>query len=381
MIEPMERKLVLYSHLAFYPIHWQAFLHLCAHYRVRGTAIAVAQADLPLVHQQLGWVDPRTIGQDAYAPAVRILPARNRLARVYQLCKELRRISPDAIWAQEEPTDPYLLQILGMYLFNRRPRIVSAVCENTFAPGSPAIRLSRRILWSRLDGLLAVATPSLEGIRAAGMPEGIPAASLVAGATAPPDQVDPLPLPFGRTARDFVLGFVGRICEEKGWKVLLTAMLSLPGSVYCLLAGDGPQIGELQEWMKRPKLRERVSYMGLLPKDMLWRFYAALDCLVLPSLTLPGWKEQFGGVLADGMAMGLPLIGSDSGAIPEVIGPAGLTVPEGEAEALGAAIERLQQSPDLCQNLGEAGRRRFREEWAIPAYATKIARMLGLILR
>ena len=59
MVEPIERKLVFYSHLAFYPIHWQAFLHLCAHYRVRGTAIAVAQADLPLVHQQLGWVDPR----------------------------------------------------------------------------------------------------------------------------------------------------------------------------------------------------------------------------------------------------------------------------------------------------------------------------------
>ena len=114
---------------------------------------------------------------------------------------------------------------------------------------------------------------------------------------------------------------------------------------------------------------------------MLWRFYAALDCLVVPSLTFPHWKEQFGGVLADGMAMGLPLIGSDSGAIPEVIGPAGLAVPEGQAEALGAAIERLQQSPELCENLGEAGRRRFREEWAIPAYATKIAQMLRLVSR
>ena len=380
MMSSSDRNLLLLSQLAFYPMHWHVFRFLCTDYRVQGTVIARVPASLPSVHQQLGWVDPRTATVD-FPVNIRYMPEGNRLSKVRWLYQELRTIQPDVIWVQEEPTDPYLLEILALYLVKRRPRIVTSVCENIFSRGSWLRYLTRRLLWSRLDGLLAVATPSLEGIRAAGMPSQIPAATLVASALSPPDKVEPLPCPFPKTEGDFVVGFAGRICQEKGWKVLLTALMSLPQSFKCLLAGDGPQVEELKEWLIRPALQDRAFYVGLLPKDVLWRFYAALDCLVLPSLTLPGWKEQFGGVLADGMAMGLPLIGSDSGAIPEVIGPAGLVVPEGDAETLAAAVQHLDQDPRLRNCLSIAGRRRFDEEFAIPAYGRKIASALGLAPR
>ena len=56
---------------------------------------------------------------------------------------------------------------------------------------------------------------------------------------------------------------------------------------------------------------------------------------MLPSLTRPNWKEQFGRVLIEAMASGVPVIGSDSGAIPDVIGQAGLIFPEGDFSGAG----------------------------------------------
>ena len=66
------------------------------------------------------------------------------------------------------------------------------------------------------------------------------------------------------------------------------------------------------------------------------------DVLVGPSLTTPRWKEQFGRMLVEAMACGVPVIGSDSGEIPHVIGDAGIVVPEGDRVALCAAIARLR---------------------------------------
>ena len=66
-----------------------------------------------------------------------------------------------------------------------------------------------------------------------------------------------------------------------------------------------------------------------MPLNDVPRHLRALDALVLPSESTPLWKEQFGHVLIEAMACGVPVVGSDSGAIPEVIGEAGLLFPGG----------------------------------------------------
>ncbi len=372
----MEEKLILYSKLAFYPMHWEAFKYLRTHYAVRGTVIANTPPLIPSVHQQLGWIDPQ---REPTSFDVRLMPQVNKAAKALWLRRELRYLQPDVIWVQEEPTDPYLLEMLTLYRFKQTPRIVTAVCENIFEHWQ--IRWFRpvwRFLWSRLDALLPVAPHSLAGVQAAGMPRAIPAQTLVAGMFAPPDRVAPLSLPFARTADDFVVGYVGRICEEKGWKVLLTALESLPPNYKCVLAGDGLQRDELKSWLAKPGMKDRAFFLGLLPREPLYGLYRSLDVLVIPSLTTRRWKEQNCGVALEGLSMGLPLIGSDSGGIPDIIGSGGMIVPENEPKALAAALRQLYVDPEQRRRLGEAGRQQFLAEFEISAYARKIARGLQL---
>lgn len=371
-------RVVLCSRYAFYPIHFEAFRYLCRNYAVEGVLIGCATPDLPSVHQQLGSIDSASIKKVDGIMEVLTMPEGDVGTQTKWLFGQLDRLNPDAIWVQEEPTDYYLFQILRKYFFRRKPTIVTAVCENIFPPGSFWKRQAKKILWSRLDGLMATAKASIDGIQKAGMPKSVKTTMLVGGAFAPPEPLQPMALPFERASGDFVVGFAGRICDEKGWKVLLNAIAKLPVNIKCMLAGDGPQRDELGNWLQRPELKGRAYYVGLLPKDKLWSFYKAVDCLAVPSLTFSQWKEQFGGVIADGMALGLPVVGSDSGSIPEVIGSTGLIVPENNADALAEAIGKLRKDAVLRARLGELGKQRFYAEFETAAYARKIARSLGL---
>lgn len=359
-------KLVLYSRLAFYPTHWQALEEIVRRCGVEAFVLAAKAPELPSVHEAHGTAEP------GRGIVVRRMPDGPRRDRVVWLAQQLRRIKPDAIWVQEEPIDPFLLEILAFYRLRRRPRIVAAVCENIFPPPASRVeRVARRTLWPRLDSLIAVASASVDGIRAAGMPQSVPAVTPVAGGLAPPAHVEPMQLPFADS--DFVVGFAGRIVEEKGWRVLAEALGSLPDEFKLAVAGDGPDREALGD-----ALPGRVHDVGLLPKDELWSFYAALDALAVPSLTTPRWKEQLGQTVLDGLAMGVPVVASASGGLPDAVGDAGILVPESDAGALADTLGRLREDPALRERLAETGRARFEREFAIPAYAAKIAAALQL---
>src|SRR5206468_3862231 len=99
-------------------------------------------------------------------------------------------------------------------------------------------------------------------------------------------------------------------------------------------------------------------------------FLKTLDILVLPSITIPPLhREQFGRVLVEAMAAGVAVIGSSSGAIPDVIGDAGLVVPERDPTALAAAIDRLLANDNQRQALTTRGRQRVQERFAWPVIA------------
>ena len=127
--------------------------------------------------------------------------------------------------------------------------------------------------------------------------------------------------------------------------ILLQAAAELDGDWRLRLVGGGSALAETRALAASLGIGDRLSVVGQLPSADLPAEYHKLDALVLPSLTRRNWKEQFGRVLVEAMASGLPAIGSDSGAIPSVLGAAGLVVPEGDAAALARALRALRDGP------------------------------------
>jgi len=170
-----------------------------------------------------------------------------------------------------------------------------------------------------------------------------------------PEIFGPVSKPPGR---GFIVGYVGRLVEEKGVDLLLEALAGLEGMWRAYILGSGPEREPLQAQARRLGLADRVSFDAQIPSARMPAYYQQLDALVLPSRTRPNWKEQFGRVLVEAMACGVPVIGSDSGEIPHVIGDAGLIFPEGQAGALQAHLARLLANPDLRADLARRGRER-----------------------
>jgi len=162
-----------------------------------------------------------------------------------------------------------------------------------------------------------------------------------------------------RPDRPFTIGFIARIVPEKGIAVLLHAVTKLQGDWRLRLVSGGSAIDEMKALATDLNITDKVEFVGQLPSTDLPVEYHKIDLLVLPSLTRPNWKEQFGRVLVEAMASGVPVIGSDSGAIPTVINDAGLVTPEGDVDTLAQAIQRVKDSPDLQDNLIARGRKRF----------------------
>ncbi|MFA4016216.1 MAG: hypothetical protein RUDDFDWM_001319 [Candidatus Fervidibacterota bacterium] len=151
-----------------------------------------------------------------------------------------------------------------------------------------------------------------------------------------------------------VVGYVGRLIYEKGVDMLIHAVASLPNTKL-LIAGDGKMRQQLQRLIEELNLSGRVKLLGAIPHERLHEFLNALDVLVLPSRSIPHWKEQFGRVLVEAMACGIPVVGSSCGAIPEVVGDAGLIFREGDIEGLRSTL-KLMMDKDLRTELSMRGR-------------------------
>jgi glycosyltransferase involved in cell wall biosynthesis len=181
-------------------------------------------------------------------------------------------------------------------------------------------------------------------------------------------------------AQIFTMGFAGRLVPEKGLDVLLRAASGLNGSWRIHLAGGGPAQPALEALADELGIAGRVHFVGHVPSIEMPVFYRGLDVLVLPSRTLPNWKEQFGRLLIEGMACGVPVIGSDSGAIPEVIGEAGLIFPEDDVDGLRAHLLRVMVDEGLRRRLAHAGRERVLAHFTQARIAEDTVRVYGEML-
>jgi len=156
--------------------------------------------------------------------------------------------------------------------------------------------------------------------------------------------------------------FVGRLAPQKGVRTLIAAarLLKTPG-VWVLLVGDGPERSLLEREVIRLGVGDRVHLLGFVPHEHVPAVLSSADLLVLPSL-----YEELGTVLLEAMWVGLPIVASRTGGIPDVITDRvhGLLVAPGDPEALARAIDRLLAEPNLARRMGEAARERAKNyDW------------------
>jgi glycogen(starch) synthase len=171
--------------------------------------------------------------------------------------------------------------------------------------------------------------------------------------------------PFEGVGRPRVL-FVGRLARQKGVGTLVaaTALLEDPDA-QILLVGDGPERNSLERQARRLGAADRVHFLGCFAHDRLPAALAHADLLVLPSL-----YEELGTVLLEAMYVGLPIVASNTGGIPDVVedGVSGLLVEPGDPKTLARTIDRILADRGLARRLSKEARERGKDyDWEVLA--------------
>jgi glycosyltransferase involved in cell wall biosynthesis len=165
----------------------------------------------------------------------------------------------------------------------------------------------------------------------------------------------------------------GRLVWEKGHYDVLRAVASLARPPRVLLVGAGPERERLLRYADDLGLAGRIEARSVPHADMA-AVFAGASCVVLASLPIPLWEEQFGMVLAEAMAAGAPILASSSGAIPEVLGPQAQLFAPGDWATLSRLLEggplsrppgeRVRHDPELVQRYSlEAAAERLRDAY------------------
>jgi glycosyltransferase involved in cell wall biosynthesis len=187
-----------------------------------------------------------------------------------------------------------------------------------------------------------------------------------------PPGVDTMRFDAGEPPQEPLVLSVGRLVWEKGHQDVLRALALLPGR-RALIVGAGPEEARLRAHAADLGVADRVEWRRSVPYDEMPAVFARASVFVLASLPTPFWEEQFGMVLAEAAAAGVPIVAASSGAIPEVLRGHGTLFPPGDWQALAHAIERAPRERDRPQGLVEL----YSTEEAAARYARAYARVLS----
>jgi glycosyltransferase involved in cell wall biosynthesis len=163
-----------------------------------------------------------------------------------------------------------------------------------------------------------------------------------------------LPAPHELPSEGLRVGFVGRLIPHKGVDVLLRAV-ALDDRFTAEIFGAGPESDSLTALADRLGIGERVTFHGHVDEERIPDVYAEFDVLAVPSVPLPSWVEQFGRVVVEAQASGVPVIASASGALPDVVGDRGLLVEPNDPQALRDGLSRFIDEPGLWDRLRISG--------------------------
>jgi glycosyltransferase involved in cell wall biosynthesis len=144
--------------------------------------------------------------------------------------------------------------------------------------------------------------------------------------------------------------YFGRLVPEKGIHIMLEALSRIKDLKWKLLMDDfeiyaNPYTEEIKQQIGKLKIQDRVIYFHASHTGIA-AYMNAADVVLLPSISTPVWKEQYGRVVPEAMACGKILVVSATGALPELVAEAGITFPEKNIEELVKIMRDIILNPD-----------------------------------
>jgi glycosyltransferase involved in cell wall biosynthesis len=341
----------------------------------RGKLKAIAGLDVPLAaavpdrwvpaglphEQQTAWVDEARV-RTVPIPIRGSAGDQNPRWRASALRNLLTDFRPDVIQIEEEPWTRGAAMAARIARRLRVPYVVLAR-ESLPRAYAPLARYRRNRVLGGAVGLIAV--NQLAARLALRIRPNLPY-------RVAPQLGVRLPLTAEREPHTgLAIGFVSRLVPEKGLDLLFRACVKLVGRWSLTVVGTGPAQEELEGLAERLGLAGRVTWLGALPRDGVDQVWPKLDCVVIPSRTTPRWIEATPRAALDAMARGVAVLATSAGALPEILGPAGILVPEEDVGALTEALQRLHDAPEEHLRLGGIGRRRALDQFSDLAIAEK----------
>ncbi|MDL1969855.1 MAG: glycosyltransferase family 4 protein [Candidatus Desulfofervidaceae bacterium] len=279
----------------------------------------------------------------------------------------IKTIKPDLIHIHEEPWSLVTYQCLRANKKFNVPTI-GFTWQNIYKKYPFPFSYFEKYAYKNMKGIIAGNREAEEVLRKKGYKgptEIIPEVGVDEGVFKPIDDTK-LRESLGLNGK-FIIGYFGRFVVEKGIYLLLEAFKKLLKdfkNIRLLLVGSGPERGNIINFVNSHNLRDFVIVLDQIKTTDVPRYMNLLDILVLPSFEYrgrfwKGWKEQFGRVLIEAMACEVPVIGSNSGEIPYVIGDAGLVFKEKNVEDLWRKLKILILNDELRNELKRKGRESF----------------------
>ena len=291
-----------------------------------------------------------------------------------QFDRLLKQLKPDLVHIDEEPYN------LATFLAQRSAQAVNARTvffswQNLNRPYPPPFSWFERYVLQHAAAGIVGNRDAEEAWRAKGYRGPL---TIIPQVGVEPDFFKPIERSRNST---FIIGYAGRLVEEKGIDLLLQALSGVTGDWRANLVGSGPEQARLIELAQQLQIADRVQFLPWMPSAQIVNYYHSIDVLVLPSRSRHNWKEQFGRVLIDAMACGIPVIGSTCGEIPNVIGDAGLIFPEGDVTALRAQLQRLYNDATLRRDLAQRGRQRVLDHFTQAQIARQTYEVYQSVMR
>ena len=189
--------------------------------------------------------------------------------------------------------------------------------------------------------------------------------------------------PLAQNKSTFQIGFLGRLTQSKGIDLIFRAVAQLRDrgiNSQIILCGSGSETAALRKLAENLQISDRILWRGAVSHHQVPAELSQFDVLVLPSRSTPTWKEQFGHVLIEAMSMGIPVIGSNSGEIPHVIGRADLVFPEEDHSGLADILTRLINDPEWRQETSLYGMARVHQLYSHKKIADRLISLWQTIL-